>query len=137
MNPQGCSVQRSVKDTSLLLVRIWCILLLFLMVTPSPGFAESGSTPLTTRRIASGVSRPVLVTAPAGDFERLFIVQQAGIIRIYDMTSGNLLTTPFLNINSIVGGGTSGADERGLLGMAFHPDYLNNGFFYQIGRAHV
>ncbi|MDG1455729.1 MAG: PQQ-dependent sugar dehydrogenase, partial [Planctomycetota bacterium] len=92
--------------------------------------AESGTTPLSTRRIASGVARPVLVAAPEGDFERLFIVQQAGIIRIYDMASATLLTTPFLNINSIVGGGNSGADERGLLGLAFHPDYMNNGFFY-------
>ncbi|MGB1772390.1 MAG: PQQ-dependent sugar dehydrogenase [Planctomycetota bacterium] len=130
MNSHESSEKNGSLRTSLLWVRFVCVFLLVLILMPAPGYSESGSTPLTTRRIASGVSRPVLVTAPDGDFERLFIVQQAGIIRIYDMTSGNLLTTPFLNINSIVGGGTSGADERGLLGMAFHPDYLNNGFFY-------
>lgn len=103
-------------------------LLILLFVSPPP--LDAGGTPLSTRRIASGVSRPVLVTAPAGDFERLFIVQQQGTIRVYDMTNAQLISTPFLDINSIVGGGTSGADERGLLGLAFHPDYSSNGYFY-------
>ena len=116
--------------TPLFLVRTLCAFLVILVLFPDVSIAESGTTPLSTRRIASGVARPVLVAAPEGDFERLFIVQQAGIIRIYDMASATLLTTPFLNINSIVGGGNSGADERGLLGLAFHPDYMNNGFFY-------
>ena len=56
---------------------------------------------------------------------RLFIVQQSGQIRIHDGV--NLLPTPFLNINSKVydiGG------EQGLLGLAFHPEYEENGFFY-------
>ena len=98
--------------------------------TAFPEIAAAGSTPLSSRRIASGVARPVLVTAPAGDYERLFIVQQQGLIRIYDMVNGNVLPTPFLNIDALVGGGTSGGDERGFLGLAFHPDYANNGFFY-------
>lgn len=104
------------------------ILLLLVMGVPEP--VDAGGTPLSTRRIASGVARPVLVAAPQGDFERLFIVQQQGVIRVYDMVNAQLLTTPFLNINSIVGGGTSGSDERGLLGLAFHPNYATNGFFY-------
>jgi len=44
--------------------------------------------------------------------------------------NGTLLATPFLDINPIVGGTNSTSDERGLLGMAFHPDYENNGFFF-------
>ncbi|MFT5229219.1 MAG: glucose/arabinose dehydrogenase [Urechidicola sp.] len=60
----------------------------------------------------------------AGD-SRLFIVEQGGTIRIMndDYTSN---ATPFLNINSL----TNGGGEQGLLGLAFHPDYANNGFFY-------
>ena len=99
MNFQEYALQR----TSLFWVRFLCVMLLVLILMPAPSYADSGSTPLSTRRIASGVARPVLVTAPEGDFERLFIVQQSGIIRVYDMTSATLLSTPFLNINSIVG----------------------------------
>lgn len=110
------------------LIRAVCLALLLIMAMPVP--VDAGGTPLSTRRIVSGVSRPVLVTAPQGDFERLFIVQQQGTIRIYDMTNAQLISTPFMDINSIVGGGTSGQDERGLLGLAFHPNYATNGFFY-------
>src|SRR5687768_4932635 len=57
--------------------------------------------------------------------DRLFIVEQQGRIRIADL-SGNLLTRPFLNIDPlIVSGG-----EQGLLGLAFSPDYANDGRFY-------
>ena len=87
------------------LIRALCLALLLIMAMPVP--VDAGGTPLSTRRIASGVSRPVLVTAPQGDFERLFIVQQQGTIRIYDMTNAQLISTPFMDINSIVGGGTS------------------------------
>src|SRR3954453_16624350 len=66
--------------------------------------------------IASGLSDPVGLTAPAGD-ARLFIVERAGRIRI--MRSGVLKATPFLDIASRVN--TSG--EGGLLSIAFRPDY--------------
>jgi len=57
---------------------------------------------------------------------RLFAVQQAGIIKIIN-SNGTVNATPFLTLTSttIVSGG-----ERGLLGLAFHPDYANNGYFY-------
>jgi len=109
----------------------FCALLIFSAVVMClPPSVEAGSTPLSSRRIALGVARPVLALAPPGDYERLFIVSQPGLIRVYDMVNATLLSTPFLNIDSLVGGGSSGGDERGLLGMAFHPDYANNGFFY-------
>lgn len=63
----------------------------------------------------------------AGDGSgRLFTPVRSGSIRIID-SDDNLLPTPFLNISSIV---NSSPNERGLLGLAFHPDYENNGFFY-------
>src|SRR5262249_25133320 len=58
------------------------------------------------------------------DFGRLFIVQQTGAIRILDLNSGEVLATPFLTVPVDSDG------ERGLLGLAFDPDYASNGFFY-------
>jgi len=90
--------------------------------------AWAGGTALTTVRVASGLERPVGLTAPNGDFNRVFIIEKPGQIRV--MENGTLLGTPFLDIDSLVGGGGPGGDERGLLGLAFHPDYLNNGQFF-------
>jgi len=64
----------------------------------------------------------------AGD-DRLFVVEKAGIIKILN-SDGSINATPFLDINSIVINPTGVNDERGLLGLAFHPDYANNGYFY-------
>jgi len=72
--------------------------------------------------VVSGFSSPVSI-AHAGD-SRLFVVEQAGTIRIYDGT--RILPAPFLDIRSLVRSG----GEQGLLGLAFHPRYQENGFFY-------
>ena len=85
---------------------------------------------MTTERVASGLNRPVFVTAPPGDEDRLFIVEQRGVIKILDLTTGTVLPTAFLNIDPLVTGPTSTNDERGLLGMAFHPDFDSNALFY-------
>lgn len=63
----------------------------------------------------------------AGDGSgRLFVITQNGFIRIID-AQGNLITTPFLDIDVKV---NSGGNEQGLLGLAFHPNYSQNGYFY-------
>jgi glucose/arabinose dehydrogenase len=93
----------------------------------SLGFAVSAHAQLITTRVASGLAYPIYATAPVGDAERLFIVQQRGQIRILD--SGTLLTRPFLDIDPLVPNIT-GNDERGLLGLAFPPDYATSGYFY-------
>jgi len=69
-------------------------------------------------------SRPVYVTAPPGDHHRIFVVEQGGTIRI--VKDGKKLAQPFLNIGSRVSTG----GERGLLSMAFAPDYRTSGRFY-------
>lgn len=74
-----------------------------------------------------GFNKPVSIKH-AGD-DRLFVVEQDGLIRILN-ADGTIITTPFLNIESIVGDIGGIGDERGLLGLVFHPDYTNNGFFY-------
>lgn len=81
---------------------------------------------LTSRIVASGLKRPVFAAAPPGDFERLFLVEQhTGLIKILRISSGTLLSAPFLEVKGI-----SIANEQGLLGLAFHPRFAENGFFY-------
>lgn len=86
------------------------------------------ATPLTTELFASGLERPVFVTHAPGDFERVFVIEKRGRIRV--ILNGALLPTPFLDIDAIITGGTSDNSEQGLLGLAFHPEYQNNGLFY-------
>lgn len=73
----------------------------------------------------TGFSSPVDITNAGDSTERLFVVEKAGRIKILDKNK-NILATPFLSITSKV----SSTGERGLLGLAFHPDYKNNGYFF-------
>jgi glucose/arabinose dehydrogenase len=78
------------------------------------------------QRVAMDLSRPVFLTAPPGDATRVFVVEQyTGQIRILRRNTWTLDPTPFLTIS-----GVSTDYEQGLLGLAFHPDYANNGYFY-------
>jgi glucose/arabinose dehydrogenase len=85
---------------------------------------------LATVLIPSGVTRPLLVTSPPGDTHRIFVVGQDGQISI--VKDGALLGTLFLDIGSIVRSPVDmgGGDEEGLLGLAFHPNYASNGWFF-------
>ena len=88
--------------------------------------ATSSAQEFSTERIATGLDRPVFLTAPPGDHSRVFVSEQhTGRIRILTRPSNTLLGTTFLQV-----GGLSTGFEQGLLGMAFHPDYATNGFFY-------
>ncbi|MTE25318.1 PQQ-dependent sugar dehydrogenase [Winogradskyella ouciana] len=73
---------------------------------------------------ASGLDRPVNLKH-AGD-DRLFAAEQDGIIKIIN-ADGSVNTTPFLDIEARV---ESGGSEEGLLGLAFHPNYATNGYFF-------
>ncbi len=85
---------------------------------------------LGTVRVATGLTRPVAVTSPPGDFDRLFITEQPGFVQILNLTTYAIEPVPFLDIDALVGGGTSGGDERGFFSIAFHPNYAVNGLFY-------
>jgi glucose/arabinose dehydrogenase len=74
--------------------------------------------------VATTLASPDYLTAPPGDVNRLFVVEQPGRIRV--VQNGQLLATPFLDIVSRVSFG----GERGLFSVAFHPTYAGNGFFY-------
>jgi glucose/arabinose dehydrogenase len=106
---------------------------------PSDG-PPADTSSLALQQVATGLVFPLYLTAPAGD-ERLFIVEKGGRIRIVE--NGTLRPDPFLDISSLVSGGS----EQGLLGLAFHPDYASNGRFFvdytdrngntRIARYHV
>jgi len=74
--------------------------------------------------VAGGFEQPVFLTHAGDGSKRLFVVEQPGIIRIIE--NGVVLKTPFLDIQKRVAFG----GERGLLSVAFHPDYANNGRFF-------
>jgi hypothetical protein len=98
------------------------------LLVPSPGCGESTGPSLDDLQldlapVVSGLSSPVYLTAPPGD-ARLFVVEQPGRIRV--VRNGQLLTAPFLDLSArVLAGG-----ERGLLSMAFDPQYATNGFFF-------
>jgi hypothetical protein len=75
--------------------------------------------------VASGFTRPVAVVHAGDGSGRLFIVEQEGVIFIQDGIQ--VLPTPFLDVSGLV---VDLGNEQGLLGLAFHPDYAVNGFFY-------
>ena len=78
--------------------------------------------------IADNLVSPIgLVTAP-DDNSRLYVIDQAG--KIWIIKDGQQLTTPFMDVTSKLVPLLPAYDERGLLGLAFHPDYATNGRFY-------
>jgi glucose/arabinose dehydrogenase len=95
------------------------------LVTCAPAAASGPPPDLDLELVAGGFTRPVVVTHAGDGSGRLFVVEQAGRIKI--IRAGAVLGTDFLDITSQV---DSTGGEQGLLGLAFHPDYSNNGFFY-------
>jgi glucose/arabinose dehydrogenase len=84
----------------------------------------TGQPALTAVLFARGFTDPLDLQVPAGDRNRVFVVEQVGRIRI--VRAGAVLPTPYLDISSL----TSAGGERGLLGLAFHPRYAENGRFF-------
>lgn len=81
------------------------------------------SQTISLQSFGTGFVSPVEITN-AGD-SRLFVVQKGGLIRILN-ADGTVNATPFLNLSSLV----TTNSERGLLGLAFHPNYATNGYFF-------
>jgi uncharacterized repeat protein (TIGR01451 family) len=90
--------------------------------------SSPGTPGLTLELIATGLPRPVAITNARDGSGRLFITLQRGLIVIYD--GSQVLPTPFLDITSLVFPIGGLGDERGLLSVAFHPNYASNGYFY-------
>jgi len=114
--------------------RGWLLAIVVLTAVAVPTLsAHAGETMVPAEQVvlvpvAQGLSSPLGLTGAGDGSGRLFVVEQTGAIRIID--AGEVRPTPFLDLGPagedlIVFGG-----ERGLLGLAFHPDYAANGFFY-------
>jgi cysteine-rich repeat protein len=87
---------------------------------------DLGSCTVALNQVASGFTTPTYACSPPGDFDRLFVVEQDGLIKILNLGDGSTNSTPFLDLTGL----TNGSGERGLLSMAFHPNYASNGKFY-------
>ena len=99
-------------------------ILIVLGLCPVPCLGGAAEIELT--EVVSGLDRPLFLTHAGDGSKRIFIVEQTGFIRILE--NGSLLGNPFLNISS--GFNLAASGERGLLGLAFHPDYDTNGRFF-------
>ena len=97
------------------------LLLFFFGLLTICSFAQT----IGLQSFATGFSSPVEIAHPAND-ARLFVVQQGGLIRIVN-ANGTVNATPFINLSTII---NSSGFEQGLLGLAFHPNYATNGYFY-------
>ncbi|MBK8618540.1 MAG: PQQ-dependent sugar dehydrogenase [Anaerolineales bacterium] len=79
---------------------------------------------LVLSEVASGIAAPVFITNANDGSGRLFILEKVGFIRI--LKKGVMLSMPFLDVHTIV----NSEGERGILALAFHPNYPSNGRFY-------
>ena len=100
---------------------------------PAPGTVsvdvstfDGSAKGLVVERLVSGLANPVYATFAPGDNDRLFVIEQRSGIRIIDLNTGTLNATPFLSIPDL----NQNNGEGGLIGLAFHPDYANNGRFF-------
>ncbi|MEL1225604.1 MAG: PQQ-dependent sugar dehydrogenase, partial [Candidatus Neomarinimicrobiota bacterium] len=83
---------------------------------------------LAVVRVAKVPAKALYVTQPKGEESRLFVVNQKGLIHIIE--NGEVKKKPFLDISDRVHSSLTPGSEKGLLGLAFHPDYPNNGYLY-------
>lgn len=95
---------------------------------PGPDAPTATCNPVQGTTVAlapfvTGLDLPLMITGPIGD-TRQFVIEQDGAVRV--IKDGLLLATPFVDLTALVLSGS----ERGLLGIAFHPDFRNNNKFY-------
>ena len=98
--------------------------------TPALPAARAQGAGFELESVASGFNRRLYVTRAGDGSGRLFVVEQGGVIWV--LQDGQRLETPFLDVSDRISPEAlgSGYSERGLLGLAFHPDYAENGVFF-------
>ena len=83
---------------------------------------------LAVHKVANVPAKALYITQPSLEKNRLFVLNQKGLIHI--IKNGKTLDEPFLDISDRVHGSLTPGSEEGLLGLAFHPEYKENGYFY-------
>ena len=91
-------------------------------------YSANAQLSLTLDVFASGFSSPIGIYNAGGSNPLLYVVERSGYIRIIE-PGGTVIAQPFLDIDNLVIP-TGGNSEQGLLGLAFHPDFVVNGYFF-------
>jgi glucose/arabinose dehydrogenase len=99
--------------------------LLLLTLVFSSGCVQQETAPEILELVADGFTAPVGLVPSPDETGRLFVVDQVGIIKI--IKNNQVLEEPFLDLRGRMVELRDSFDERGLLGLAFHPDFINNG----------
>ena len=89
---------------------------------------NAGINDLALLKIAKVPQKAIYIAQPKKEKNRLFVVNQNGTIHIIE--NNKTIDIPFLDISDRVYGSLTPESEKGLLGLAFHPNYANNGYFY-------
>ncbi len=115
------------------LLSILCVLLVLIGVScddddDNGGNGNIDDTDVTLDLVAEGLTSPLVVVESPDNTGRIFIVDQGG--QIYIHKDGSMVSTPFLDISERLVARESPQDERGLLGLAFHPEFEGNGRFF-------
>lgn len=101
---------------------------LFLIVFIANSLQAQSPLRLKLTEISRGFTSPIGIAAPMDGSNRIFVLEQGGKVKIIE--NGIRLEKPFITISSKLDGLNIAYSEKGLLGMAFHPDYKSNGLFY-------
>lgn len=119
-------IERQVLVLTLLLA---CALIVGVTATTAKDDAPDPNN-VQLETVITDLTRPLFVTHSGDGSGRLFVVEQTGLIKVFQ--DGAVLETPFLDVSSLLHRDTFGGGytERGLLGLAFDPDYSDNGLFY-------
>ena len=107
---------------------LFAALLALLAAFGGPLAAQGGAPDPALYRlelVAAGFDRPLFLTSAGDESGRLFVLEQGG--RVWIVRDGVTAPAPFLDISALV---STSANERGLLGLAFAPDYADSGVFY-------
>jgi len=103
------------------------------------GDAPSSSVSLAVQRVFPDLpdfTQPIAMLQEPGNSARWYVVEKTGAVRVFDNTPGVSTTRPFINLSSLLNSDANNPnDERGLLGMAFHPNYPTDPrvYFYYTG----
>ncbi|MFZ4573071.1 MAG: PQQ-dependent sugar dehydrogenase, partial [Phycisphaerales bacterium] len=90
--------------------------------------AAQGQT-FSAQQIVAGLSQPLDFVAQPGNDGRMFIVEQTGAVRVVNLAN-NTIVGNYINIGPTGLALTTASGEQGLLGLAFHPNFATNGYFY-------
>ena len=102
---------------------------MFVSWSPTNTAATNALPPVTLELVAEGLNAPLFLVAPPDGSGRRIIGDQIGLAHVL-MPDGKLLDTPFIDLRDVLTPLLKAFDERGLLAMAFHPDFATNGLFY-------